>query len=920
MLGSRPQSQKTTHGTITKLFEKFGYVNDDIFFVRNLVTGGQPRVGDHVSVVADHTPGKAAKWTARSVRIESRHRSSGSQASGRRDRGDSSHRSSAPSVAHAASVPHRVLGLPELSVMELRQRYPRLHPPSDLFHVTNGWSAAFPIGSPIRLGCRTVNYHVFPREVDPLTLDEWSVLTGNSDAPVLEPQDQDYRYSAKVMLLSCPSLAELYRQTCSLAQAAADSRFRCIGLANALSFLCGFVSSGDSKSAPPDPLALGGPWSPSVDGEDVEGDPMVLVNTAIRHARRLAGVDLSGCSTWYKFMELHYYREPRRSSSSDSSQQQARLETVTYFLPDVWTAVPDAEQWGRLTEIIGQRVDALIYPPPPPPPPPPKEDEQGQPAADDADASSAPAETENAGDDGKSESADASATAATAEDSEADTSAAGSASQLSNLQAMKVADLRRELESRGRDSRGLKAQLVARLEEVLREEAEAKEADPEKPGDAAAETSENDDAKESGEKPRVSPLSDREQDRIRRHHRLPDTPALPAWPSRTAKGGRLRLESASLSQLLSNRLDSGGRESAFEVALFCEQFHEMLVRDCAYNICTALADCEQNEGEAGTTGAATSADDGSETQRKRPRLDSSAAADAGADEAATGLTRTIRPALLQACEFFDRDRTGQLASRDIEELVLSLGLLHSRSQIRRWVDKASGTEGASSLRYRRLTDRAVTAAEADAGYTAESAAQESGDSRPAPSVFQRAGGCPPVPADGGGGQARLRLRLLRSAEATLAAVSARERLCRDEIPLAASGLEEADNRRREAETETVELKERVETLTQETAEHKRGYAEYRQLLRDALDAVNAARQPFVDLFEAERLAIEEARKQREAEAAAAEAAKAAAAEAEKAAAAEAGDGEADNSDSVKPDEAEISEVEGGKEWAVVDAV
>uniref|UniRef100_A0A1I8IR52 SAP domain-containing protein n=1 Tax=Macrostomum lignano TaxID=282301 RepID=A0A1I8IR52_9PLAT len=443
---------------------------------------------------------------------------------------------------------------------------------------------------------------------------------------------------------------------------------------------------------------------------------------------------------------------------------------------------------------------------------------------------------------------------------------------------MKVADLRRELESRGRDSRGLKAQLVARLEEVLREEAEAKEAkpdvemkeaDPEKPGDAAAETSENDDAKESGEKPRVSPLSDREQDRIRRHHRLPDTPALPAWPSRTAKGGRLRLESASLSQLLSNRLDSGGRESAFEVALFCEQFHEMLVRDCAYNICTALADCEQNEGEAGTTGAATSADDGSETQRKRPRLDSSAAADAGADEAATGLTRTIRPALLQACEFFDRDRTGQLASRDIEELVLSLGLLHSRSQIRRWVDKASGTEGASSLRYRRLTDRAVTAAEADAGYTAESAAQESGDSRPAPACSSE-----PVAAR--------RFRPTAAAARPGCGCGCCDRPRPPWLP--------------------------------------RGYAEYRQLLRDALDAVNAARQPFVDLFEAERLAIEEARKQREAEAAAAEAAKAAAAEAEKAAAAEAGDGEADNSDSVKPDEAEISEVEGGKEWAVVDAV
>uniref|UniRef100_A0A1I8FEQ5 S1-like domain-containing protein n=1 Tax=Macrostomum lignano TaxID=282301 RepID=A0A1I8FEQ5_9PLAT len=596
-----PQSQKTTHGTITKLFEKFGYVNDDIFFVRNLVTGGQPRVGDHVSVVADHTPGKAAKWTARPAdgeiaatpRIAHRLRrlltricaSSGSGPAGTVSYG------TAPAISPSASAF------------------------DDLFHVTNGWSAAFPIGSPIRLGCRTVNYHVFPREVDPLTLDEWSVLTGNSDAPVLEPQDQDYRYSAKVMLLSSwPSStvrpARWPRPPPTLVSVG-------IGLANALSFLCGFVSSGDSKSGPTDPLALVARGARLLMARMSRAIPWCWLT----RLSDMPGAWLGSICRLQHLVQVHgaalLPREPRRSSrAAIRAKQQARLENCNLLSARRLDCRSRCRTMGRLTEIIGQRVDALIYPPPPPPPPPPKEDEQGQPAADDADASSAPAETENAGDDGKLPSVPGGVAARMsiyvfhrttryASPTVRISRCLGDASrlkipkrdtlscwqrlaQLSNLQAMKVADLRRELEvARSRFSRRTQGQLVARLEEVLREEAEGK-------GGQTGCRDEGGRPREAWrcrplkhpktmtlknpEKPRVSPLSDREQDRIRRHHRLPDTPALPAWPSRTAKGGRLRLESASLSQqLLSNRLDSGGRESAFEVALFCEQFHEMLL-------------------------------------------------------------------------------------------------------------------------------------------------------------------------------------------------------------------------------------------------------------------------------------------------------------------------------------------------------
>lgn len=45
-------------------------------------------------------------------------------------------------------------------------------------------------------------------------------------------------------------------------------------------------------------FAIGGPWSPSLDGENPQTDPKVLVKTAIRTCKALTGVDLSSCAQW----------------------------------------------------------------------------------------------------------------------------------------------------------------------------------------------------------------------------------------------------------------------------------------------------------------------------------------------------------------------------------------------------------------------------------------------------------------------------------------------------------------------------------------------------------------------------------------------------------------------------------------------
>lgn len=45
-------------------------------------------------------------------------------------------------------------------------------------------------------------------------------------------------------------------------------------------------------------MAIGGHWSPSLDGADPEKDPSVLIKTAIRCCKALTGIDLSLCTQW----------------------------------------------------------------------------------------------------------------------------------------------------------------------------------------------------------------------------------------------------------------------------------------------------------------------------------------------------------------------------------------------------------------------------------------------------------------------------------------------------------------------------------------------------------------------------------------------------------------------------------------------
>lgn len=93
----------------------------------------------------------------------------------------------------------------------------------------------------------------------------------------------------QVMLLGMPPITEIYKKC--FATAEEKERDDLVHPTRLISFLVGLQGRNEI-------MAIGGPWSPSLDGTNPEGDPAVLIRTAIRTCKSLTGLDLSGCTQW----------------------------------------------------------------------------------------------------------------------------------------------------------------------------------------------------------------------------------------------------------------------------------------------------------------------------------------------------------------------------------------------------------------------------------------------------------------------------------------------------------------------------------------------------------------------------------------------------------------------------------------------
>ncbi|CAH8639675.1 unnamed protein product [Heterobilharzia americana] len=771
---------------------------------------------------------------------------------------------------YEVKIPKSLFNVSSSSLPDLRHRYPRLNISADFYECTSSWVDSFPMHKPFELGSGT-DYHVFHRDVDPPT---------QPDSALLVPPDADYSYSARVMLMACPQLGELYKNTCRMADDASGADK--VLPDKSIHFLVG----GRAKS---ETMALGGPWSPSLDGPDPLGDPRTLINTAIRTFKGLTGLDLSSCTEWVRFMELKYYRMPDTKAPAFTEAEEERditserPEVVVFFIPNAAHLLPSEEQWAKTKEYYNSILQKLLT-------------------------------DEKAEQDGVPEQADGEASVADASMDEPEESGTRSDMEPTHyskldVNTLKVNDLRNELAARKLDTKGLKVNLVARLQSALDEEkkADAPE-DLQVDEESKAEQTPNKTASPSAtqSKDDSKDLSEKERRRLERLYRLGDKPAIVIHPNKSAKGGRFDCHRVSLFSLLDYRTEDQ-KEHNFEVSLFAEQFHEMLQRDAAFTIFKAIHDAPEKEIKPEQDGKLENGidSDDKEPDAKRRRNDSQNGHDDDEDAKVRRLRRTVNPALLFAFTYFDMGRAGYIREHDLCEILHLLGLRYSRAQMRKLVARVATRR--DHVSYHNLTDSDIVEGDDKDVVSMNLAENEDVEVTKMLALGNRAlfdMTVPETPARIvlGGGNTDQMLRRMEQAEAVKQKLEFQFFQIKDELEKTRVKVNSFKDTEDELRAENRDLSSRLKSEQKLMHEYKIQANIYNHLLRSARDQMDRV------LFDINKQFDKEMAK-RESEKAAADA--------EKVKTEEEGDKQKADEKDAKVEDGEKSEE---KEWEVVDAV
>ncbi|XP_008204944.1 cell division cycle and apoptosis regulator protein 1 isoform X2 [Nasonia vitripennis] len=821
--------QRVFTGTVTKVHDNFGFVDEDVFFQTNACAkGSNPAVGDRVLVEASYNPSMPFKWNATRIQVlamgnnnnsanaqppaptnrpnqptrtsgnynavpppnenannrfsanntsttavANRNKAARVRERSPRDRRNDdeeverkrrreerirerekkeerspsrTRRSKSPRPRRRARVvprymvqiPKIALDLPEADVLEIKRRYQNMYIPSDFFSTNFRWVDAFPPHMPFTLN-KPCSFHVMHKDVDSCI----------ENTAVLEPPDADYLFSAKVMLISMPQMEEIYKRCCGVTEDRDNDRDY-IHPTRLINFLVGLRGKNET-------MAIGGPWSPSLDGPNPDKDPSVLIKTAIRTCKALTGIDLSNCTQWYRFLELYY----RRAETTHKSGRvvPSRVETVILFLPDVWRCVPTRLEWDGLHLSYKKQLERKLLR-----------------ASESAEPEAAPPAAAAAAATAATPSATAATAAAGASEAIADentAAAAGVADQKDDAvpekkdpthyseldpKNMNVNDLRLELVARNLNSKGLKSQLQARLSKAIKSEQakeEGRQDEPEEndkesmpsPKDDPKDDKRSKDSKENDDDKKK--LYDRERAMLEKRYNLPEASHIIVHPSRTAKSGKFDCTVMSLSVLLDYRPEDT-KEHSFEVSLFAELFNEMLMRDFGFRIYRALCNLPEKPKEKEEDKKKDKKDDKKKDDDRKSKKDDKrddkksdskdkkddkdakskdekdkdknddeddeddddsedddSLKDGKKDRDKDGKKKRVKlytfdPYLLLSFVYFDQTHCGYIFDKDIEELIYTLGLNLSRAQVRKLVQKVVTRD---SLHYRKLTDK-----------------------------------------------------------------------------------------------------------------------------------------------------------------------------------------------------------------------
>ncbi|KAF7049273.1 hypothetical protein CFC21_057840 [Triticum aestivum] len=207
----------------------------------------------------------------------------------------------------------------ERDYLSLTKRYPRLVISPDVSKVVLNW----PKGN-LNLSMRTpVSLEHDIHEVDDKA-DERTVLSSEKSYSTGTP---DTVWNVKVLLMSGMSNGA-FADICSLRSA----EERLAHWNNVLKFA---VFKKDHAL-----ITIGGPWSAAIDGGDPLIDSSCLVRTAIRCTKELVQIDLSNCTHWNHFLEVHYNRIGKDGLFSHK-------EISVLFVPNLSECIPSVELWKK---------------------------------------------------------------------------------------------------------------------------------------------------------------------------------------------------------------------------------------------------------------------------------------------------------------------------------------------------------------------------------------------------------------------------------------------------------------------------------------------------------------------------------------------------------------------------------------------
>ncbi|KAK1438095.1 hypothetical protein QVD17_03898 [Tagetes erecta] len=207
----------------------------------------------------------------------------------------------------------------ERDYLSMDKRYPRLYVSPECSKVVVNWSREdlnIPFNTPVSFE------HDFVQEETPREHESASTKALTNDLVKLERATT--RWNAKMLLMS--GLSHNAWEELSSERSYED---RIPHLCNMLRFA--YLKDGNSS------MAIGGSWD-TVDGSDPSIDKSVLVQTVLRYAKELTGLDLKNCRKWNPFLEIHYDRIGKDGLFSHK-------EITVLYIPDLSDCLPSVDAW-----------------------------------------------------------------------------------------------------------------------------------------------------------------------------------------------------------------------------------------------------------------------------------------------------------------------------------------------------------------------------------------------------------------------------------------------------------------------------------------------------------------------------------------------------------------------------------------------